>query len=88
MIEIGYSGEFVRIFKKLSPPLQQEIQEKIELFRDVKNHRQLHVHKLHGEHTGTSSFSVNYRYRVIFEYLDKKKQSAALVTVGDHSIYE
>lgn len=88
MIEVGYSVEFARIFKKLTQPLQQEIREKIELFKHKKNHPLLKVHKLHGPHAGTWSFLINYRYRIIFEYLDRKKQSVALVTVGDHSIYE
>lgn len=88
MIKVGYSQEFFRAFNKLSPALQEEIEEKIELFKNRRNHHQLRVHKLHGEYVGCWSFSVNYRFRVMFAYVGKDKSNTVLVSVGDHSIYD
>lgn len=85
MLTIIYAPVFVRKFKKLEEPLQQEILEKIKLFHDRKNHRQLKVHKLHGRLAGCLSFSVNYRVRIVFEYVNKN--SAALLDIGTHKVY-
>jgi plasmid maintenance system killer protein len=85
MLEINYKPSFVKTIGDLEISLQEEIIEKIELFRDPRNHRQLKVHKLNGPLKKCYSFSVNYKYRVIFEYLSKKE--AVLFDVGDHDIY-
>ena len=71
MIKIIYAPAFVRQFRKLSPDLQEEVLEKIELFKELKNHKQLKVHKLHGAFSDCYGFSINYRYRVIFSYNSK-----------------
>lgn len=85
MLEINYKASFVRIFDNLEADLQEEILEKIALFRQTKNHRQLKVHKLHGPLKNFYSFSVNYEIRIVFEYLSKKE--VALLGVGDHDVY-
>jgi addiction module RelE/StbE family toxin len=88
MIEINYAAAFVRQYKKLNKNLQIEVKEKIELFIDKNNRKSLKIHELSGRLSGTLSFSVNYSYRIIFEYLDKNKKSVALLKIGDHTIYE
>jgi len=85
-IEIMYKPEFIRLYNRLIGELQKEVKEKIELFRDTKNHKILKVHKLHGRMKGSYSFSVNYRYRIVFEY--ESKNCAILMNVGDHDMYE
>jgi len=86
MIKIGYKTSFVRQFDVLEENLQVEVLEKIELFKNPQNHRQLKVHKLHGELKNSYSFSVNYKIRIVFEYLSKDE--VALLTIGDHKIYQ
>ncbi len=88
MIRVDYTRRFLHDFAKLSPALQEEVLEKIGLFKDPKNHARLHVHKLQGELKGRLSFSVNYRFRIIYEYIGKGKKIAGLITVGDHSMYD
>ncbi len=58
-------------FKKLEKDLQDEIIEKIALFRNIKNHKHLKVHKLGGNMKGRYSFYVNYKIRVVFKYIAK-----------------
>lgn len=65
-MEILYKPTFIRQFNKLEELLQDEIIEKIELFKDKKNHKQLKVHKLTGKLKDFYSFSVNYSYRIVF----------------------
>lgn len=88
MIEVAFKPSFIDIFNALEPRLQDEVLEKIELFKEPSNHRQLRVHKLHGELSGFFSFSVNYHYRIIFAYEGKGKNKAVFIRLGDHSLYD
>jgi len=86
MIEIIYAPIFVRNFKKLNDNLKEEILEKIEMFKSISNHKLLKVHKLNGKHKDCYSFSINYTYRIIFQY--QNKNQVALLAIGDHDIYK
>jgi len=88
MLEVVYSKRFLRQFKKISRSdtrLADEIKEKIGLFKNKSMHKQLKVHVIKGKLQGCYSFSVNYKHRIIFEYL--KSSEAHLLDVGDHGIY-
>lgn len=85
-MEISYAPFFIRQFGAFEDDLQDEIIEKIELFKDRKNHRRLRLHKLKGQLLGRYSFSVNYRFRIIFAYISR--DSAVLLAVGDHDVYK
>ena len=86
MMDIIYLPSFVRQYKSLEKSLQDEVIEKIELFKDKKNHTQLKVHKLHGPLRGKWSFSVNYKIRIVCVF--ESKNTVALLSIGDHKIYE
>lgn len=85
MIKLGYKPSFLRQYNKLESALQEETREKIELFKNRKNHKQLKVHKLKGKLEDRWSFSVNYSYRIVFRW--ESKSSVVLLAVGDHNIY-
>lgn len=87
-MEVAYSPKFVRLLNSLPPALQEEVIEKVELFKNEKNHPALKVHKLHGRLKEQYSFSVNYQTRIVFVYLPKKPKEAYLLTVGDHDVYD
>ncbi len=86
MIEVAFSPKFMKKYNDLEKDLQDEVYEKITLLKNTKSHSQLKVHKLHGKHSDCFGFSVNYKVRIIFEYLSKKE--VVLLTVGDHDIYK
>jgi mRNA-degrading endonuclease YafQ of YafQ-DinJ toxin-antitoxin module len=86
MIEILFTPSFDRIMRKLEPALLAAVSETLELFKNRTNHKQLKVHKLHGRMTGLCSFSIDYKHRVIFQWVNKKQ--ALLLDFGDHSMYE
>jgi len=86
MISVGFTPEFFRRLKKLTPQLREIAFERIELFRDRSNHQRLEVHKLHGEYKGFFGFSIDRRNRIMFEWVSDTE--AILHTVGDHSIYD
>ena len=74
-------------FNSLEKDLQNEVYEKIELFKNKGNHAQLKVHKLKGELKNKYSFSVNYKIRIVFEYILSKTE-VALLSIGDHDVYK
>jgi mRNA interferase YafQ len=86
MLKIIYAPSFVRQFKKLPDNLKEEILEKIDIFKNISNHKTLKVHKLNGQYKNCYSFSVNYDYRIVFQYENKKE--IALLVIGDHDIYK
>ena len=87
MLELIYTAPFVRKLNALETALQDEVIEKLELFRDPKNHERLRLHKLRGEMKAYHSFSVNYTTRVVVRIV-KKKAIAFMVDVGDHDVYQ
>lgn len=85
-MEVYFKPSFVRQYKLLEPELQAEVKEKIELLKNRENHKRLKVHELKGRLAGRYSFSVNYRFRIIFAYLSR--DSAVLLAFGDHDVYK
>ena len=78
---------FWRISSNLISPKKLEAIDKIKLFQNKSSHKSLKVHKLKGALNDRHSFSVNYKVRIVFEYLEKKNK-AALLAIGDHDIYK
>ena len=85
MFGISITPNFQRQFSKQEEDLKEEILEKLELLKDKLNHQTLKVYKLKGKLSGRYSFSVNYRIRIIFNFLDKDE--IILLAVGDHDVY-
>ena len=83
---ISYKPSFVREFKKLPTELQEEAVERIDLFRNVQNHKKLKVHKLKGRLKDFHSFSVTYSHRIVFSY--ESKEEVVFIAIGDHSVYK
>lgn len=86
-MNVALAPQFKRQFKKLPAALQEEAVEKIEQFKNADNHASLRVHKLKGELASRLSFSVNYRYRIIFMW-ETPNTSAILLAIGDHTLYD
>jgi len=85
MIKIVFRPIFFRHYNKLPKSLQEEVKEKIGLFRENPKHPFLKTHKLKGHLKDAFSFSVNYKYRVVFYF--KTKNVAVFLGVGDHDVY-
>ena len=86
-MDIAYTAIFLRQYKKLPKGLEEEVKRAIAEFQHVTKHKSLRVHKLKGELKSFHSFSVNYRYRIVFEFVNKKK-TAWLLAVDDYDIYQ
>lgn len=85
MIRVVYTPSFIKQTKTLEASVFEEVVQKIEIFKNPKNHKKLKVHKLHGRLRNCHAFSVNRRVRIIFEYVGKSE--ALLHDVGGHEIY-
>ncbi len=86
MISIEYAPKFLKKFKKLEFSVQEEVREKINLFKDRSNHQKLRVHKLHGNLSDCWAFYVNYQKRIVFEYLTDNH--VAMLSIDDHDVYK
>ncbi|MFH1979145.1 MAG: hypothetical protein ABII97_02080 [Patescibacteria group bacterium] len=86
MVEVNYSPRFLRKLKSLDLNFQEEVIEKIDLFKNSKNHKSLKVHKLHGIFKNCYSFAVNYKTRIVFEHISKN--TVVLLSIGDHNVYK
>lgn len=85
-MNVKFSPSFIRTYKHLPKKLQQEIKEKITLFESDPKHPFLRTHTLKGALEGRWSFSVNYKYRIVFLY--QSHETAVLLIVGDHDVYK
>lgn len=85
MIDVAYTPSFIKQTKSLESVVFKNLKQKILLFKDVKNHKSLKVHKLHGRLDNCYAFSVDHKTRVIFEYLSKSQ--ALFLDVGTHDVY-
>lgn len=87
MLNVKYTKLFLRQFKKLSPVIQKKAKIAIEKFQKNPKGKSLKAHKLKGELQDFYSFSIDYKYRIVFE-IKKDKKEINLLKVGDHKIYE
>ncbi len=85
-MKILYLPKFARQYKKLPDNIKDLAEEKEKIFRQDPFDKRLKTHKLRGELKGYLSFSINYNYRIIFDFVDDK--TVRFYSVGNHDIYE
>jgi addiction module RelE/StbE family toxin len=85
-MKIIYSPRFRREHKKLPKHVKESMEEKEDIFRKNPFHPSLDTHKLHGRLKEFWSFSIGFKYRVIFEFGDQK--TAHFHSTGNHDIYQ
>jgi mRNA-degrading endonuclease YafQ of YafQ-DinJ toxin-antitoxin module len=86
-MEILYSAKFIKQYSKLSSEIKKDFEVKESFFKNDNFDTRLKTHKLHGRFEGFLSFSVNYKYRIVFEYINDKKY-VRFHAIGNHDIYE
>jgi mRNA-degrading endonuclease YafQ of YafQ-DinJ toxin-antitoxin module len=86
-MEIIYSSKFAREYKKLPEQVKRLAEEIEPTFRKDPFDPKLKSHKLKGRPDGFLSFSIGFKYRIIFEF-GKDKKTIYFHSVGDHDIYE
>lgn len=85
-MEVIYSGQFAKKYRKLSVEIKTIAEKKEEIFRADAFDSRLKTHKLHGRLDEFWAFSINNDYRIIFEFGDG--DLVYFHTIGTHDIYE
>jgi len=79
---IAYHKDFKKRYKKLSPRVQEKLEDRIRLFSRDEFHPILNNHALKGKWLGYRSMNVTGDTRAIFK---RDSQSALFVTIDSHS---
>lgn len=84
-MKLHYHPKFIKQYKKLPQVIKSLLQKKGEVFLSNPFDSRLKTHKLHGKLENFYSFSINYGYRVVFEFIDNN--AVKFLEVGTHEIY-
>jgi addiction module RelE/StbE family toxin len=84
-MQISYSSKFAREYRKLPLAIKKIAEKKEKIFRVNPFDERLKTHKPKGALRDFYSFSIDRKYRVIFEIISK--QEIWFHSVGSHSIY-
>ncbi len=87
-MKIIYTSKFEREYRKLSEYIKKEAEEKENIFRKNPFDPKLKTHKLHGRLHEFWSFSVDYKYRIVFEISKKDNKTFYFHSISNHDIYE
>lgn len=83
---IYYSSKFAKEYKKLPLKVKLLAEKREKIFRTDPFDPQLKTHKLTGKLKEYYSFSIDYQYRIIFEFADKN--TIWFHSIGTHEIYK
>ena len=83
---IYYSPTFYKQYKRLPDLVKIFAHKKEYIFKQNPFDPRLHTHKLQGQLAGFWSFSINYHYRIIFEFVNAS--AVQFHSIGTHEIYE
>ena len=84
-MKIYYSSKFAKEYKKLPKKVKDQAKKKEKIFRIDPFDKRLKTHKLSGKLKHFHSFSIDYQYRIIFEF--REDDIIWFHTVGTHEIY-
>jgi len=86
-MKILYLPKFERLYKKLPINIKSLAEERERIFRKNPFDLILKTHRLHGGLNSFFAFSINYEYRIIFDFEDKEKNIVRFYSIGKHDIY-
>ncbi len=91
MRKIAWTSKSLRAFKRMvrqNPQLRPMIEETLEQLAVDPFHPALKTHKLSGELAGTWACSIDYRYRILFEFVanpeEREQDAILLLNLGNH----
>lgn len=84
--EIIYTSIFIREYRNLPNDIKIQAEKKEKIFRQNPLHPSLKTHKLKGKLNEFWSFSIAYKYRIIFEFGDEN--TVYFYSVGNHDVYQ
>jgi len=84
-MEVFYSPQFVREYRQLPTEVKEKAKKKEKIFRRNPFDERLKTHKLKGKLDDFWSFSIDFRYRIIFKF--QNNNTVRFYVIGDHSLY-
>lgn len=84
-MKIYYSSKFEKEYRKLPKHIKMSAEKKEKLFRQNPFDASLKTHKLTGKFKEYYAFSIDYQYRIIFEFAGS--DIIWFHSVGTHEIY-
>jgi len=84
-MNIYYASRFERSLKKLPTTFKSLVDERAGIFRANPFDPRLKTHRLVGKLEGYWSFSLTYKHRVLFRFVDA--HAVEFIDVGDHRVY-
>lgn len=84
-MKIIYTSKFAREYKKLPKEIKLLAENKEKIFRRDPFDKSIDTHKLRGRLKDFWSFSVDLKFRIVFEF--GKNNVVYFHSAGDHSIY-
>lgn len=85
-MRIVYSSKFERKYQSLPVSLKLEAKRREKIFRENPKDHRLKTHKLKGRLKDYWAFSVTYKYRIVFKFVDNK--TVYFLNIGDHRVYD
>ncbi len=85
-MEIFYSPQFERDYRRLPQETKERAKEKEKIFRKDPFDSRLKTHRLRGRFREFWALSIDYRFRIILRFLGEKQ--VRFYAVGDHSVYK
>ena len=85
-MKIYYSSKFEKEYRRLPISVKRIAEKKEALFRKNPRNPALRTHQLIGRLKTYWSFSINYQYRIIFEFAGKDE--VWFHSIGTHEIYK
>ncbi|MFW6358024.1 MAG: type II toxin-antitoxin system YafQ family toxin [Chroococcales cyanobacterium] len=89
-MKIGWSPKSVRAFKRLvrkNPQMRPLIEQTLRQLSEDPFHPSLRTHKLTGSLSNVWSCSIDYNYRILFEFVqnpDNQADAILLFNIGSH----
>jgi addiction module RelE/StbE family toxin len=84
-MKIFYTKKFEREYKKLNKEIKLKVELKEGILRKNPFAPALKTHKLSGELGDFWSFSVDFSYRIVFEFIN---DNIFFHSIGNHDIYK
>lgn len=84
-MKIYYSSKFAKEYKRLPKKVKIAAEKREKIFRSNPLDPKLRTHRLSGGLREYHSFSIDYHYRIIFEFVGK--ETIWFHSVGTHAIY-
>lgn len=85
-MRIWYSAKFERLYRKLPVEVKHLAETREQIFLINPFDPRLKTHKLHGRFYGFLAFSLNYKYRIVFDF--HTEDTARFHAIGLHDVYD